>query len=75
MVFVCDYWGLYQWEHRHIWPRAISARTVSIGSGQRLLLKTLIGTYVTSDGTLVGGLALHVEGDAIGSLGLDLKAG
>jgi hypothetical protein len=35
----------------------------------------MVGTYVTSDGTLVGRLALHVEGDAIGSLGLDLKAG
>ena len=32
-------------------------------------------TYGASDGTLVGGLALHVEGDAIGSLGLDLKVG
>jgi hypothetical protein len=34
-----------------------------------------LSTYATSDGTLVGRLALHVEGDAIGGLGLDLKAG
>lgn len=32
-------------------------------------------TYGASNGTLVGRLALHVEGDAIGSLGLDLEAG
>jgi hypothetical protein len=31
-------------------------------------------TYATSDRAVVGRLALHVEGDAIGSLGLDLEA-
>jgi hypothetical protein len=33
------------------------------------------GTYGASNGTLVGGLALHVEGDAIGGLGLNLEVG
>jgi hypothetical protein len=31
-------------------------------------------TYGAGNGTLVGRLALHVEGDAIGSFGLDLEA-
>lgn len=32
-------------------------------------------TYRAGNGTLVGGLALDVEGDAIGGLGLNLEAG
>jgi hypothetical protein len=32
-------------------------------------------TYRAADGTVVGGLSLHGEGDAIGSIGLDLNAG
>lgn len=32
-------------------------------------------TYRAGNGTLVGGLALDGEGDAIGGLGLNLEAG
>lgn len=32
-------------------------------------------TYRSSNGTLMGRLSLHVEGNAIGGLGLDLEAG
>lgn len=68
---VCVGGGLYQWAHRRTWPRA-GVRAVLAKVRQNWILER---SYLASNGTLVGRLALDGEGNTVGGLGLDLKVG
>lgn len=58
--------------HQRTWPPAV--RECQLATDNFLNIGR-IRTYGAANRTLMGGLALHGEGDAIGSFGLDLNAG